>query len=265
MSIVSKLLTAGCLAAGACALTLAATPPDAFAKPAGKADKGPKGREKKGGPKGKAHDLKKTYDDLAQVSALTRPAGKKGERRGDPDTRRYLDAAKRLYRDAVRAADTAGPEARERAVAAHDAARGLKHWVTASLPPVPDLPRPPGGPLGEERWEPARRELQRAADRLGEVADAGGPAGREFREAADRAYRAARSAYEARDFERAAELARAAEAWTHVGEHLTRATGDGPPSPPDGRADRVPPPPPPPERGDRVPPPPPPERRPPRD
>jgi hypothetical protein len=247
MSIVSKLLTAGCLAAGACALTLTATPPDAFAKPAGKADKGPKGREKKGGPKGKSGDLKKTYDALAEVSALTRPAGKKGDRRGDPDTRRYLDAAKRLYRDAVRAADAGGPEARERAVAAHDAARGLKHWVTASLPPVPDLPRPPGGPAGEERWEPARRELQRAADRLGEMADAGGMAGREFQEAAQRAYRAARSAYEARDFDRAAELARAAEAWAHVGEHLSRATGDGPP-PPLNRAGRVPPPPPPPER-----------------
>ena len=45
-------------------------------------------------------------------------------------------------------------------------------------------------------------------------------------------YRQARSAYETGDYRKAAELARAADAWLRVGEHLDRAEWDGPAAPP---------------------------------
>lgn len=92
-----------------------------------------------------------------------------------------------------------------------------------------------------QRWRPARDALQPAKDRLTD-ADKGGPGGREFATAAKRAYGIARRAYENGEYDRAAELARASEAGTHVSEHLTRAAGeDAPPAPRPSR--RTPPPP----------------------
>ncbi|OWK35599.1 hypothetical protein [Fimbriiglobus ruber] len=265
MSILAKILTSGCLASAALAVTVLGTSPELVAQPGGKEDPKDKGKGKdkgkfgpKDGPGGKhKDDLKKTYDILTEVSAMTRPAGKKkGEGPAEAESRRYLESAKRLYRDAVQASDAVGPGFRERAAAAQDAARGVKHWVTAALPLDPDLPLPPDGPFPGEAWEPARTELQRAKDRIGEAITPGGPGGREFMEAASRAYAAARSAYEAKDFPRAAELARAAEAWTHVSEHLARVSDEiPPPTPRDGPGRLNSPPPPPGGRG--APPPPP--------
>ena len=234
----AKLLAAGAMAAGMGSLAwlaplngLTAAPPEPKAKDAPPPPP-------RGGPRG-PHDLKKTYDDLSEVSAAVRAAGKGFER----DARPQLDAAKRLYRDAVKAADGDDPRAaREQALAAHDAARGLRHLCNANRPADPDLPKPPGPEMGGDEWRPARDELQRAKDRLAD-ADKGGPAGREFPAAAKRAYADAKKAYEDKEYDRAAELARAAEAWTHVGEHLTRAAGtDAPPAPrPDRKAPRPPP------------------------
>jgi hypothetical protein len=49
-----------------------------------------------------------------------------------------------------------------------------------------------------------------------------GPA-RDVLDAAKTVYAQARTAYEAGEYRKAAELARAAEAWSHVPEHLNRA------------------------------------------
>jgi hypothetical protein len=265
MSILSKLVTAGCLAVGACGITLIASNPTAFAQPPGKdgkAEKGPKGKEGPG-PKGKEGpkhiaDLRRTYDILNETAALTRPVGKKKEG-PEADGRRFYDAAKKIYRDAVKAADAEEPSARELAIAAHDAARGLKHFVTATIPVEQDLPQPPTGRVSEEPWTVALNKLQRTKDRLGDMGDV--QAGREFRDAARKLYSDARAAYEAKDYPKAAELARGAEAWSHVGEHLERAM----PSGSVGQVEKAPPPiegprgrePEPKLRGKEIPPPPP--------
>ncbi|QEL17492.1 hypothetical protein [Limnoglobus roseus] len=260
-----KLLTAGGLAAGVLTVSLAADTPTAFAQPPKKDKKdgpGPKdGPKEKAGPKHIA-DLRKAYDILADV----RPAPKKGGPR-EEEGRRLFDSAKRLYRDAVAAADGDGPPNPEQSAAAHDAARGLKHWISASQTPVPDLPKPPAppaGPMGDDPWEPARGELRRAKDRLEDATAEGGPIGKEFLDAAKKAYADGRAAYEAKEYDRAADLARAAEAWSHVGEHLGRAAdrrdgpdGKAPPPQPERPAGKTPPPPP-----DGKTPLPPPERRP---
>lgn len=264
-----KLLTAGGLAAGVLTVSLASDPATAFAQPPKKEKKdgpGPKEGPREGprdGPKGKegpkhVADLRKAYDILADVGPMVRPDPKKdGPRPGKDDGRRLFDTAKRLYRDAVKANDEDGPPSPEQAAAAHDAARGLKHWLTANQPPAPDLPKPPAppaGPMGDDPWEPARGELRRAKDRLEDVTAEGGPIGKEFLDAARKAYADGRTAYEAKEYDRAAELARAAEAWSHVGEHLARAAdrrdgpdGKAPPPPPEGKT-----PPPPSERRPNV-------------
>jgi len=174
-----------------------------------------------------------TYDLLADTAPPPRPPGKKDD--AAAAGRRLHDAARKLYREAVKANDGDGPPAPELAAAAHDAARGLKHFATATRPVDPDLPRPPAGPRDADPWEQARGDLRRAKERLAKPEADGGPAGKEFRDAAKKAYTAGREAYEAKEYDKATELARAAEAWSHVGEHLDRAK--------DGKDDKPPPPP----------------------
>jgi hypothetical protein len=218
----------------------------AEAKP--KKEKGDKG------PKKAKNDLQKAYDALTDVATWTE--GKKG--RPPRDLAPLIDQAKDLYRDAVRAAREDEPRrADELAKAAHDAARGLVHALRADAPGVRGIPAPP-------RRDPYELDdlLRRTRERLEDFADTAsrGP-GRDFLEAARRLYDQARRA-ERDDTIRAVQLARAAEAWTHVGEHLMQAdspTGYRPP--PDRRRpprpdDRRRPPPPPDDR--RGPPPPPP-------
>jgi len=127
------------------------------------------------GPKHLA-DLRRTYDLLADTAPPPRPPGKKD----DPaaDGRRLHDAARELYRDAVKANDGDGPPALELAAAAHDAARGLKHFTTASRPADPDLPRPPAGPKDVDAWEQARGDLRRAKEMLDAKDADGGPVGK---------------------------------------------------------------------------------------
>jgi len=170
-----------------------------------------------------AHDLRKAYDKLSEVAALLRAE------REPPQTAQLLLRAKELYRwahDAFRGGESY--RAHELAKAAHDAARGLHHLVLAALPPATDLPAPPaewGG--ANQPLEHAYRELQRARDRIVafEPATPATGAGREFFEACRQTYEQARQAYAAADYAKAAELGRAAEAWSHVGEHLGRADG----------------------------------------
>lgn len=183
----------------------------------------PKKKGEKGPGKGK-NDLQKAYDALTDVSAWTDA----GRSRPPRDLARLVDQAKDIYRDAVRAAREDEPRrADELATAAHDAARGLVHALRADAPAVRGLPVPPLRDSDE-----LDGLLRRTRDRL-EDADAPesrGP-GRAFLDAARRLYDQARQD-DRDDLIRALQLARAAEAWTHVGEHLQRAGSDRDAPPP---------------------------------
>lgn len=178
----------------------------ASAKPGkGKGDKGPK--------KGK-DNLEKAYNALTDVGAWTEGRGVRPPR----DLAPLIEQAKDLYRDAAKAArDDSLWRADELAAAAHDAARGLVHALRAEAPAVKGVPAPPAGDTYE-----LDDLLRRTRDRLEDFADVAprGP-GRAFFEAARRLYDQASRA--GRDDARAIQLARAAEAWTHVGEHLDNA------------------------------------------
>ena len=232
---------------------------------------GPKGRGDKGPKKGKDH-LQKAYDALSDVAVWT-----EGSRARPPrDLAPLIDRAKDLYRNAVKAAREDDLErADELGAAAHDAARGLIHALRADAPAAKGVPLPPS----RNDYE-LDDLLSRTRDRLEDNADsAPRGAGRAFFDAARRFYDQARRAGRD-DTVRATQLARAAEAWTHVGEHLTQADrevglrgeperrgvrppppderrGVRPPPPPDERRGVRPPPPPDERRGDRRPPPPP--------
>jgi hypothetical protein len=116
-------------------------------------------------------------------------------------------------------------------------------------------PPPPGdGPGSAEPWQHARAILRHVRERLDEAGSETGT-GKAFLDGARTAYGLARRAYLDGDYRKATEFGCAAEAWTHVGEHLTRAGYDGatlktrrdsaPPPPPEGRRGNRPPPPPP--------------------
>lgn len=209
-----------------------------------KKDKDRKGKGK--GEEGKAaKDLRKAYDTLFEVSVLQRATGGKPTR----EATRFLDYARDFYRSAhERYQAGQRREAAELAKAANDAARGLKHELRASMPVPAGLPAPPApGEAAAEAWTSAREELQRARDRIEEIVTPAlaGP-GKVFLEAARDLYDRSRRAYTDREYFRAAELARGAEAWTHVAEHLERggytssraAEGPAPPPPPPALGDK---------------------------
>jgi hypothetical protein len=178
----------------------------AEAKPKEKGNKGPK--------KGK-NDLQKAYDALTDVAAWT----ERGRSRPPRDLEPLIDEAKDLYRNAVRAArEDELWRAGELATAAHDAARGLVHALRADAPAVKGIPAPPF----RDDYE-LDDLLRRTRDRL-EDTEAQRPrgAGQKFLDASRRLYDQARRT-DRDDKARAMQLARAAEAWTHVGEHLMRA------------------------------------------
>jgi hypothetical protein len=89
-----------------------------------------------------------------------------------------------------------------------------------------DLPRPPVQEGTGEIPEPLRHDLHKTHDRL--VEETGTPDSKLFHDAARDLYNAARRDAEAGRFERAAELARAADAMTHVIEHVGHAAGINP-------------------------------------
>lgn len=184
--------------------------PDAPPKAKKKEDKGPGGDE-----------MKKAYDLLRRIRSDSRNSGRPEERLKD-----WTERATKLYRDAVRAFEK-GEErkAREFGVAAHDLARAVDHARNAAtfdlddeLPPPPDLK----GPRDED--ERTRRDLRHAYDRISELKDdAEGHETRFYLDASKDLYNAARRDAVSGRRERAGELARAAEALTHVPEHLAKA------------------------------------------
>ena len=180
------------------------------------------------GPEG---DLNRAYELLRRIKA---DAGQPG--RADDRLRGWTDRAVGFYRRGV-AAYEAGDRRRahELGVAAHDLARAVDHTRAASRfdQADPDLPPPPRGAGPAIDATGARRDLRHAYDRIGEMDDEDGPDALFYRDAARDLYTAARRDAEDGRAERAAELAHAAEALTHVPEHLAHAEHDAP-EPPKG-------------------------------
>jgi len=203
---------------------LPAQPPSPDGPPPPKA-KG-KGAPKKKGEREPGGELKKAYDLLRRVRADDGGGGRPEERLRD-----WTDRAAELYREGLRATSAADLLlAREYGAAAHDLARAVDHSRNAARfdRPDPDLP-PPSDDFGlEDMRDRALRDLYRAYERLGRLGTWQAAPGAEFyAKAARDLYSAARRDLEAGRNERAGELARAAEAMTHVPEHLAQIANGG--------------------------------------
>lgn len=229
-------------------LLVVATDGSAFGQPGKKDKEKEKFKDKGEGPGKAAKDLRKAFDRITDLSQ-TQFAGK--------EATRVFDHAKRFYREAVKVYAEDPRRATELAVAANDAGRGLEHYQRALAKPVPGLPEPPvefdgppfppGGPKGKgppppdsgiagDRgpWSEALDALTVARQQLS-WSDSGSPAtgpARDVLDAAKAAYTQARMAYEAGEYRKATELARATEAWSHVPEHLNRAGWEASSAPP---------------------------------
>jgi hypothetical protein len=192
----------------------------------GALDDPPPPHKKKDGPAkkdepGPAGDLRRAYDLLRRIKSDDGPSGRSDERLRD-----WTERAAKFYRKAVQAHATGDPRlAHEFGTAAHDLARAVDHARNASRfdRPDPDLPPPPEGPGPEGDGERARRDLRHAYDRIQEMDGEDGPGAKFYLDAARDLYNAARRDAQADRTERSGELARAAEALTHVPEHLAHA------------------------------------------
>ncbi len=199
-------------------------------KKKGEPGKKEKGKEKEKGEPGPAGDLRRAYDLLRRIKADDGPAGRPEDRLRD-----WTERAAKMYRRAIQEHEAGDPRlAREYGTAAHDLARAIDHARNASRfdRADPDLPPPPEGPGPGDDLERVRRDLRHAYDRIQEARGEDAPDARFYLDAARDLYNAARSDAERNRLERAGELARAAEAMTHVPEHLAR-TADRRPEPPE--------------------------------
>ena len=201
--------------------------PDGPPPPKAKAKAKGKGEAKKKGEAGPKGDLRKAYDLLRRLRSADGSVGRPEERISD-----WTERAVKYYRDGLKAFE-AGDDflAHEYGAIAHDLARAADHAHNAALfdRRDPDLPRPPEGLGSDDLGERVRRDLNRAYDRITEARNGNPAPGAGFYLKASRdLYSAARRDLEAGREERGGELARAAEAMTHVTEHLRHAA-DGPP------------------------------------
>jgi hypothetical protein len=230
------------LASVALAAMVTSQPVPSYGQPPPKAKAKGKGEAKKKGEREPGGALRKSYDLLRRLRADEGAAARADERLRD-----WTDRAARLYREGLRA-QIAGDlySARKYATAAHDIARAVDHTRNATRfdRPDPDLPQPSDNFGLEDTRERARRDLYRAYDRLQWLSTwQAAPDSGVYIKAARDLYAAARRDLEAGRDERAGELARAAEAMTHVPEHLAQVGAAGtrgrPVSallpPPDGR------------------------------
>jgi hypothetical protein len=181
------------------------------------------------GPEG---DLRRAYVLLRRLRADGQAAG-----RPEARIRDWTDRAAKFYRAGIKAIKDENPElAHEYGAIAHDLARAVEHARDATLEDQPDqdLPPPPAR-TGPGRDREARHELAKAYERLREGDDGSdaGPEAKSFRDAANDLYRSARRDFDAGRIDRAGELARAAEAMTHVVDHLGRAADVRTAPPPD--------------------------------
>jgi hypothetical protein len=193
--------------------------------------------EQKEGERGPEVDLQRAYSLLRRLRADGQAAGRPDARISD-----WTERATKYYRDGVRALQDENPLlAHEYGAIAHDLARAIDHARNATLydRPDEDLPSLPTK-AGAGRDRVARRDLMRAYERLREADDGSdaGPEAKYFHDAAGDLYRTARRDFEAGRLERAGELARAAEAMTHVCEHLGHAADERRAPPPATEAKR---------------------------
>ena len=180
------------------------------------------------GPEG---DLRRAYDLLRKIKTEDGPAGRSDERLRD-----WTNRAAKYYRRGIQSLEDGDPRlAHEYGTVAHDLARAVDHTRNASRfdRPDPDLPSPPEGPGSEGDGAQARHDLRRAYDRIREWDNEDGDEAFFYINAARDLYSAARTDLEADRHERGGELARAAEAMTHVPEHLAHAASPPPDSPPE--------------------------------
>lgn len=123
-------------------------------------------------------------------------------------------------------------------------------------PPPPPKDGPHGKPKPHSKHKPheapadkARKTLTKVRERLQDSEVGSLKEAAAFVKASRAVYELARQAYQDEQYKKAEELAKGAEAWTHVSEHLARAEGDEPAPPrkerPAVRQRNVPPPPPP--------------------
>lgn len=218
-----KILTMGASSLIGLATAALLPPPD----PEGPGGPPPPPKKKEAGPEG---DLRKAYDLLRRIRADSRPTGRPEERLRD-----WTERATKLYREGLGALEAGDPRlAHEYGVASHDLARAVDHTRNAALYDGPDaeLPAPPAGPGPEGRNERVSFDLRRAYDRIREgLYDDEGAESKFYLDAARDLYNSARRDAVAGREERAGELARAAEAMTHVPEHLAHAKDDHPEPP----------------------------------
>ncbi len=181
---------------------------------------------KKGAP---GDELRKTYDLLRRVRADT------GSIRTEERITDWTERATNLYRQAIRTKSQGEPHrARELGTAAHDLARAVDHARNAARldRQDPDLPPPPDDEGPGDVDDRTNRDLNRAYERITTAGEFGPGADAKFYlDAARDLYNAARRDVEAGRDERGGELARAAEAMTHVPEHLSNAGDAGGPPP----------------------------------
>ena len=190
--------------------------------------------KKKDGPPGPAGDLHRAYDLLRRLRADNGPTGRPEERLRD-----WTERAVKFYRDGVKAFKDGDERlAHENGAIAHDLARTVEHARNAARfdQPDPDLPAPPDGPGPGDADARVRRDLRHAYDRITEQDDDQPATAAFYVKAAKDLYRAARRDADAGRNDRAGELARAAEAMTHVTDHLGHLA-EGPERP-GGRPER---------------------------
>ncbi len=161
-------------------------------------------------------DLRKAYNLLRRLRVENRSAG-----RPETRVRDWTERAAQFYRDGIKAYERGElHEAHENGAVAHDLARAADHAQNARLfdRPDDDLPPPPANETIDTLPEPIERDLRKAHERLS--GEDGGAESRLYRDAARDLYTAARRDAQAGRYDRAGELARAADAMTHVIEHL---------------------------------------------
>ena len=197
----------------------------------GSFDKKSKGKDKKSGKaKGGAEkDLRTAYDEINEISFVIRLAGRKSLLDNGP----LFDRTKELYRVAVRAWNMSDRiSSKELATAVHDASRGFKHLLRASMPPDADIPEPPAdlwlpNQNLEQPWMATQEQLQRLYERLVWLKSSiTNKSAREFIEASIRLYEKSRMAFQDKKYHRSEEWSRGAEAWALAAEHLQNTYGE---------------------------------------
>ena len=182
---------------------------------------------KKKGHEGPIDDLRHAYDLLRKLKA-----GEGSVASGEAVRADWVDRAIDLYRRALKEhKDGDDRLTHEYAVAAHDLARAVDHVRLAALmgKPADELPPPPEAAKAKSGEKEIRHDLRHAHDRLSRLREGDVDAdARYYLDAARDLYNDALKEARGDDPARAREMAKAAEALSHVPEHLGHAIDGGP-------------------------------------